>query len=64
MQPKARKQREPTFVELIPPVSAPLEECVIEVESAAGGEMRIQWKSNAPPDWSSLLSAWRDSEER
>jgi hypothetical protein len=51
-------------VELISPVPTPLDECVIEVESMSGGKMRIQWKSNTPPDWSSLLRAWRDSEKR
>ena len=28
----------------------------------SGGKMRIQWKSNTPPDWSSLLRAWREME--
>jgi hypothetical protein len=58
------KQSKPTFVELISPAPVLLEECVIEVESAAGSKMRIQWKSNTPPDWNSLLRAWRDSEKR
>ena len=26
------------------------------------GKMRIQWKATAPPDWSSLLQAWRETE--
>jgi hypothetical protein len=64
VQHKLRKPSKPTFVELISPVPAPLEECVIEVESATGGKIRIQWKSNTAPDWSSLLRAWRDSEKR
>jgi hypothetical protein len=64
VQQKAPKQPKPTFVELISPVPTPLDECVIEVESMSGGKMRIQWKSNTPPDWSSLLRAWRDSEKR
>jgi hypothetical protein len=64
VQQKIRKRRRPTFVELIPPAPAPLEECVIEVESASGSKMRIQWKSNTPPDWSSLMCGWRDSEKR
>ena len=38
------------------------EECVIEFESSGGGKMRIQWKATAPPDWASLLRAWRDAE--
>jgi hypothetical protein len=64
VQQKIRKQPKPTFVELISPVPAPLDECVIEVESATGSKMRIRWKSNTPPDWSSLLRAWQDSEKR
>jgi hypothetical protein len=41
---------------------AALEDCVIEFESSIGGKMRIQWKAATPPDWASLLRAWRDSE--
>ncbi len=48
------------FVELVPP-PAMMPECVIEFESASGGRMRIHWKADAPPDWPSLLRAWRDS---
>jgi hypothetical protein len=57
-----RKATKPAFVELIAPHSAPLEECVIEFESSGGAKMRIQWKAAAPPDWASLLRAWRESE--
>lgn len=56
---KAAKQ---AFVELIGPDRAPLEECVIDFESSGGSKMRIQWKTAAPPDWASLLRAWRDAE--
>jgi hypothetical protein len=48
------------FVELVPPAS-PMPECVIEFESASGGKMRIQWKAAVPPDWTSLLRAWRET---
>jgi hypothetical protein len=48
------------FVELVPPYS-PMPECVIEFESASGGKMRIQWKAAVPPDWTSLLRAWRET---
>ena len=48
------------FVELVPP-PATMPECVIEFESASGGSMRIHWKADAPPDWTSLLRAWRES---
>jgi hypothetical protein len=57
-----RKATKPTFVELIAPGRAPLEECVIEFESAGGSKMRIQWKATAPLDWVSLLRAWRETE--
>jgi hypothetical protein len=57
-----RKATKPAFVELIAPRPATLKECVIEFESSSGGKMRIQWKSAAPPDWASLLRAWRESE--
>jgi len=52
----------PTFVELIGPTSVTLQECIIEFESLSGGKVRIQWKGAAPPDWTSLLRAWRDAE--
>jgi hypothetical protein len=57
-----RKAHRPAFVELVTPRSAVLEDCVIEFESSSGGKMRIQWKAPAPPDWASLLRAWRDAE--
>jgi hypothetical protein len=48
------------FVELVATPST-VAECVIEFESATGGKMRIQWKATAPPDWASLLRAWRET---
>jgi hypothetical protein len=57
-----RKTSKPAFVELIAPHPATLEECMIELESSGGNKMRIQWKTSAPPDWTSLLRAWRDIE--
>ena len=61
--PRARqKAPKPTFVELIAPPPAPPEECIIEFEASSGGKMRIQWKAAAPPDWASLMRAWRDAE--
>src|SRR5271155_3759222 len=50
------------FVELITPPPATLEECVIEFESSRGAKMRIQWRASTPPDWASLLRAWRETE--
>jgi len=60
--PMSRKASKPTFVELVAPQAAALEECVIEFESARGSKMRIQWKASAPRDWVSLLRAWRETE--
>lgn len=59
---RRRKKTKPTFVELTAPHTPPLEECVIELESARGNKMRIQWKTSAPCDWVSLLRAWRETE--
>ena len=56
------KARKPAFVELIAPHAALLPECVIEFESLRGGKVRIRWKAAAPPDWMSLLRAWREAE--
>ena len=57
-----RKVTKPAFVELVAPSRAPFEEYVIEFESSGGSKMRIQWKATAPPDWTTLLQAWRDTE--
>ena len=57
-----RKATKAAFVELIAPPPAILEEYVIEFESSSRGKMRIQWKAAAPPDWTSLLRAWRETE--
>ena len=59
---RPQKATKPAFVELIAPTSVPPEECVVEFESSGGSKMRIQWKTTAPPDWTSLLRAWRDAE--
>ena len=59
---RRQKATKPAFVELIGPDRAQLEECVIDFESSGGSKMRIQWKTAAPPDWASLLRAWRDAE--
>jgi hypothetical protein len=56
-----RKAAKPAFVELVAPPRAQLEECVIEFESSSGSKMRIQWKATAPPDWTTLLQAWRET---
>ena len=56
-----RKAAKPAFVELVAPPRAQLEEWVIEFESLGGSKMRIQWKATAPPDWTTLLQAWRET---
>ena len=58
---RARPSAPASFVELIAP-HPPAQECMIEFESVRGGKMRIQWKASAPPDWASLLRAWREAE--
>jgi hypothetical protein len=57
-----RKARKPSFVELIAPHAAMLRECIMELESLRGYKVRIQWNGAAPPDWMSLLRAWREAE--
>jgi hypothetical protein len=59
---KTKPTSKPAFVELVPPHRSLPEECMIEFESARGGKMRIQWKATVPPDWASLLRAWRETE--
>ena len=56
------KGNKPAFIELVGRPPAVLPECVIEFESASGGKMRIQLKSAVPPDWASLLRAWRETQ--
>lgn len=59
-----QRASKPAFVELIAPQAATLQECVIEFESVRGGRVRIQWKASAAPDWTSLLRAWRETENK
>src|ERR1700730_6129354 len=63
-EPPSQRRKAPraAFVELITPHPAALEECVIELESSRGAKMRIQWQASTPPDWTSLLRAWRETE--
>lgn len=56
------KATKPAFLELIASDPTALSEFVIEFESAQGGKMRIQWKAAVPPDWTSLLRAWRETQ--
>ena len=50
------------FVELTAPQATSQHECAIDFECPRGRKMRIQWKASAPPDWISLLRAWREME--
>ena len=56
-----RKVTKAAFVELVAPSRAQFDEYVIEFESQGRNKMRIQWKAAAPPDWTALLQAWRES---
>ena len=48
------------FLEVMPEgIGAP--DCLIELEGPRG-KMRIQWKATVPPDWTSLLRAWRETQ--
>jgi hypothetical protein len=58
---RRQKASKPAFIEFLGG-SATLPECVIEFESATGSKMRIQWKAASPPDWASLLRAWRQTQ--
>ena len=57
-----RKATKPVFVELTPTDAISPHECAIDFECPSGRKMRIQWKASAPPDWLSLLRAWREME--
>jgi hypothetical protein len=59
---RQQKANKPSFIEFLGGGSATLPECVIEFESATGSKMRIQWKATVPPDWTSLLRAWRETQ--
>jgi hypothetical protein len=59
---RGRKKAPTKFVELMGAARASVDEYVIEFESARGRKLRIQCKSNTPPDWPALLRAWRRAE--
>jgi len=56
------KLAQPAFVERMGSGAATPPECVIEFESSSGGKMRVQWRSVVPPDWTSLLRAWHETQ--
>jgi hypothetical protein len=49
------------FVELIAPAAETSADCLIEVEGARGGKMRVQARL-APAGLARLMQAWRDAE--
>jgi hypothetical protein len=51
----------PAFVELLNPAGPMAADCLIELEGAGGGHMRIQMKIT-PPEVASLIRAWRARE--
>ena len=63
-EPSSHRRKKPrsAFVELIAPPAMAQHECAIDLECPSGHKMHIQWKASAPPDWISLLRAWREAE--
>ena len=59
---QVRKKAQPRFVELIGAAPASTDEYVMEFKSVRGRKLRIQCKTNKPPDWRVLLRAWRRME--
>ena len=53
---------QPKFMELIGATRETRDEYVIEFECARGRKLRIHYKTNAPPDWPTLLRAWGRAE--
>ena len=62
ISPSRGKATRTTFVELTAPPAISQHECAIDLECPSGHRMHIQWKASAPPDWISLLRAWREAE--
>ena len=59
---RARKKPQTRFLELIGGARESSDEYVMEFESRRGRKLRIQCKTNTPPDWQVLLRAWRRME--
>jgi hypothetical protein len=57
-----RKKPPPNFIELISTARTSAHEYVIEFESVRGPKLRIHCKTGTPPDWATLLRAWRGVE--
>jgi len=52
------KKPQARFLELIGAARESTDEYVMEFESVRGPKLRIQCKTNTPPDWAVLLRAW------
>ena len=59
---RGRKKPQARFVELIGAARESTDEYVMEFESVRGRKLRIQCKTNRPPDWPVLLRAWQRME--
>ena len=59
--PRVARPKGPAFVELFAPQAAGASECILELESARSGRLRIQWKGAAPPEVAGLIRVWRDA---
>ena len=59
---RSRKKSQARFLELIGAARETTDEYVMEFESVRGPKLRIQCKTNKPPDWPVLLRAWRRME--
>jgi hypothetical protein len=59
---RGRNKPQTRFLELIGATRASTDEYVMEFESVRGPKLRIQCKTNTPPDWPVLLRAWRRME--
>jgi hypothetical protein len=46
------------FLELVPPLSAGVGECIVELENAAGAKMRVHLKGMASPDLAALSQSF------
>ena len=58
-----RKASKPAFVETDYAACRPRRRSASSSLSPSGaGKVRIQWKASAPPEWRSLLRAWREAE--
>jgi hypothetical protein len=50
------------FLELVPPLSAGVSECLLELENAAGAKMRVHLKGVTSPDLAALSQSFWNSQ--